>query len=217
VRAPDGISSDAFPDTVEIVWRFDAGGTNGMPDTDLTARMMECEDALDALEGGAAHSANRVAPEATAMGLTTEAPPEAAAVVNAASHSTRKSVEKSKPPEVASSAIKAAAGESPATLATPPASDAAVAAIDFSNPTTTTLLVHGVPRASAALGLKSYIEKLDFVTTVEPREFAAGLLRLQIDGARPFSLGDLSGWTLADRVELRSASNDLLELELAPA
>jgi hypothetical protein len=50
VRAPEGISSDAFPDTVEIVWRFDGRSTNGMPATDLSALMMECEDALDALE-----------------------------------------------------------------------------------------------------------------------------------------------------------------------
>ena len=77
--------------------------------------------------------------------------------------------------------------------------------------------MHGVPRASAALGLKSYIEKLDFVTAVEPREFAAGLLRLHVDGARPLSLGDLSGWSLADRIELRNASNELLELNLTPA
>lgn len=84
-------------------------------------------------------------------------------------------------------------------------------------PTSTTLLVHGMPRASAALGLKSYIEKLDFVTTVEPREFAAGLLRLQVDGARPLTLGDLAGWSLADRIELKTASNDLLELGLASA
>ncbi|MEZ4507221.1 MAG: hypothetical protein R2848_15555 [Thermomicrobiales bacterium] len=82
---------------------------------------------------------------------------------------------------------------------------------------TTTLLVHGVPRASAALGLKSHIEKLDFVTTVEPREFAAGLLRLQVDGARPLSLGDLSGLVLADRIQLRNASNELLEVDLTPA
>ena len=51
LRAPDGISSDACPDTVEIVWRFDTAGTNGMPGTDLSAQMMECEDTLDALEG----------------------------------------------------------------------------------------------------------------------------------------------------------------------
>jgi hypothetical protein len=52
VRAPQGMSSDAFPHTVEIVWRFDARGTNGMPDTDLTVLMMKCEGALDSLESG---------------------------------------------------------------------------------------------------------------------------------------------------------------------
>jgi len=53
VRAPQGTSSGAFPETVEVVWRFDSSNTNGMPATDLTALMMECEDALDALEGAA--------------------------------------------------------------------------------------------------------------------------------------------------------------------
>lgn len=163
-------------------------------------------DALDNLESGVAHPVERVAPEASGIGLTAEAPPEAAAVVNAATRATRKSAQRG----VEIPTQKTAAPEIPSPAAT-------VAAIDFSNPTTTTLLVHGVPRASAALGLKSYIEKLDFVSTVEPREFAAGLLRLQIDGARPFALGDLSGWSLADRVKLRSASTDLLELDLTPA
>ncbi len=176
-------------------------------------------DALDELESHGAQPVESVAPQAAALGLTTEAPPEAAAVVNAASGSSRKKTEKPKPiEEVAATAavvevVERAVPEAPAAVAPVEAP----AAIDFSNPATTTLLVHGVPRASAALGLKSYIEKLDFVTTVEPREFAAGLLRLQIDGARPLSLGDLSGWSLADRIELRNASNELLELNLTPA
>jgi len=180
---------------------------------DLTALQSQSErlarrvtDALDNLEGGVAHPAERVAPEASGLGLTAEAPPEAAAVVNAATRATRKSAQRG----AETATPKPATPEIPSPAAT-------AAATDFSNPTTTTLLVHGVPRASAALGLKSYIEKLDFVSTVEPREFAAGLLRLHIDGARPFALGDLSGWSLADRVKLRSASNDLLELDLTPA
>lgn len=81
----------------------------------------------------------------------------------------------------------------------------------------TTLLVHGMPRASAALDLKGHIESLPFVISVEPREFAAGLLRLQVDGVRPLTLGDLAGWTMADRIELDRASDSLLEVRLAPA
>lgn len=94
---------------------------------------------------------------------------------------------------------------------------APVAELPPTRPTSTTLIVHGVPRASAALGLKTHIEKLDFVTNVEPREFAAGLLRLQIESARPLTVADLSGWTLADRIESRNAGVGLLELGLRPA
>jgi len=94
---------------------------------------------------------------------------------------------------------------------------APVAELPPTQPTSTTLIVHGVPRASAALGLKRHIEKLDFVTNVEPREFAAGLLRLQIESARPLTMADFAGWTLADRIELKSSGNGLLELGLRPA
>ncbi len=195
---------------------------------DLTALQSQSEklarrvtDALDELEGSGAHSNESVAPQAAAMGLTTEASPEAAAVINAATGSTRKKVERPKSTQETTAKVvaedEAGAPEAPVAAPVVAAPIAAAASIDFSNPASTTLLVHGVPRASAALALKTYVEKLDFVTTVEPREFAAGLLRLQVEGARPLSLGDLSGWTLADRIELRNASNELLELNLIPA
>ena len=196
---------------------------------DLTALQSQSErlarrvtEALDELEGGEPLSSASVAPEVAAMGIATEAPPEAAAVVNAA-HATRKKSEKPKTVEAGDEAsveaveVVAKTDTDAPKLAADTAPIAAPATVDFSNPASITLLVHGMPRASAALGLKSYIEKLDFVSAVEPREFAAGLLRLQVDGARPLSLGDLAGWNLADRIELRNASNDLLELSLAPA
>ncbi|TXG83892.1 MAG: hypothetical protein E6R14_05620 [Thermomicrobiales bacterium] len=167
-------------------------------------------DALDELEGGQAQPA--AAPAIAGMGLVTEAPPEAAAVVNAATAapSPRKKAEKPKPVEAAAS-IAAASPDPISAPVTPPNP------IAPAQTATTTLLVHGVPRASAALGLKGYIEKLEFVSSVEPREFAAGLLRLQVDGARPLSLGDLASWPLADRIALRNAGNELLEIDLAPA
>ncbi len=164
-------------------------------------------DALEELETGLP-SAGEPPAASVAPGIAAEAPPEAAAVVNAATAGTRK-----RPERVA-----------PAPLPPEPAVDASVlpkvapmAVLPPAEPTSTTLLVHGVPRASAALGLKSYIEKLDFVDSVEPREFAAGLLRLQVDGARPLTVADLSGWTMADRIELKTTGKDLLELGLMPA
>lgn len=185
---------------------------------DLTALQSQSEklarrvtEALDELESGSAPQ--RASREVPAIGLATEAPPEAAAVVNAAS-TTRTKPKPPKPVETVAAVEIAESVVSQAPAAPPVASPTAST---LSPTATTTLLVHGVPRASAALGLKSHIEKLDFVTTVEPREFAAGLLRLQVDGARPLSLGDLSGWSLADRIQLRNASNELLEVDLTPA
>jgi hypothetical protein len=170
---------------------------------DLTALQSQSEklarrviDALDEIEGAAVQSVERVAPETAALGLNTAAPPEAAAVVNAAAGRTPKSAGEA----VEVDAVAAVPTE---TVTASTANSAPVIhaiAPDFSKSATTTLLVHGVPRASAALGLKSYIEKLDFVSTVEPLE-----------------LGDLSGWNLADRVQLRTAANELLEVDLAPA
>ena len=172
-------------------------------------------DALDDLETKLP-SAGDAPAASVAPGIAAEAPPEATAVVNAAS--SRKKTERSKAaPAQESEPVKpeALASEDPAPSVLPDV--APVVEIPPGGSATTTVLVHGVPRASAALGLKSHIEKLDFVSAVEPREFAAGLLRLQVDGARPLTVGDLSGWSLADRIELKTASNELLELGLAPA
>lgn len=188
---------------------------------DLTALQSQSEklarrvtEALDELESGSAPQ--RASREVPAIGLTTEAPPEAAAVVNAAS-TTRTKPKPPKPVETVETVAAVEIAESVVSQAPAAPPVTSPTASTLSPTATTTLLVHGVPRASAALGLKSHIEKLDFVTTVEPREFAAGLLRLQVDGARPLSLGDLSGWSLADRIQLRNASNELLEVDLTPA
>ncbi|MER3486097.1 MAG: hypothetical protein C4345_09135 [Chloroflexota bacterium] len=80
---------------------------------------------------------------------------------------------------------------------------------------TTTLLVHGVPRATTALSLKRYLEGLSHVHEVEPREFAEGILRLQITGLRPLDISDLSGWPEGHGLEAIHVREDLLEVRLA--
>lgn len=80
----------------------------------------------------------------------------------------------------------------------------------------TIILVHGVPRATTALSLKRYLEGLDHVATVEPREFAEGILRLEIDGVRPVALDDLRSWPEGARLEAVHVRDDLLEVRLAP-
>jgi hypothetical protein len=184
---------------------------------DLTALQTQSErlarrvgDALDELENILPAPGESAGAGTTS--LNAEAPAEAAAVVSGAPTARRK-------PERARAAESAAVtdAEAPPVPLAPVAAPPVVAMPPTGEPASTTVLVHGVPRASAALALKSYIEKLDFVTAVEPREFAAGLLRLQVDGSRPLSAGDLSGWSMSDRIELKNDGNGLLELNLAPA
>jgi hypothetical protein len=104
-----------------------------------------------------------------------------------------------------------AAAPEPREQATP----AAAIASPATTMRTTTLLVHGVPRATTALSLKRYLEGLSHVHEVEPREFAEGILRLQITGLRPLDIGDLSGWPEGQGLEAIHVREDLLEVRLA--
>lgn len=87
---------------------------------------------------------------------------------------------------------------------------------DTGEPAATTLLVHGVPRATTALSLKRYLEGLDLVHSVEPREYAEGVLRLQVSSERPVRLDDLQGWPEASSLEPVAVRDDFVEVRLAP-
>ncbi len=180
---------------------------------DITALQAQSEriarrvsDALDDLENKLP-AGGELPTHPLSAEFSSSVPPETTAVIDDAAHPRPGHADAPQGSPTAS--IQPAASVLPAV--------APVAELPPTQPTSTTLIVHGVPRASAALGLKTHIEQLDFVTSVEPREFAAGLLRLQVESARPLTVADFSGWTLADRIELKNASNDLLELGLKPA
>jgi hypothetical protein len=78
----------------------------------------------------------------------------------------------------------------------------------------TTVLVHGVPRATTALSLKRYLEGLAQVHSVEPREYAEGILRLQVASDRPVGLDDLRGWPEGNQLEPVSISDEFVEVRL---
>jgi hypothetical protein len=78
----------------------------------------------------------------------------------------------------------------------------------------TTVLVHGVPRATTALSLKRYLEGLAQVHSVEPREYAEGILRLQVASDRPVGLDDLRGWPEGTELEPVSVSDEFVEVRL---
>ena len=80
--------------------------------------------------------------------------------------------------------------------------------------TSTTILVHGVPRATTALSLKRYLEGLSAVHAVEPREYAEGVLRLQVSSDGPIGLDDLRGWSEAAGMEPVTTDETFLEVKL---
>lgn len=113
-------------------------------------------------------------------------------------------------PETSNAAALAPAPESPEQAAPVP-----TALPPSAITRTTILLVHGVPRATTALSLKRYLEGLGHVREVEPREFAEGILRLQVTGQRPLEVADLSGWPEGQGLEAIHVREDLLEVRLA--
>lgn len=79
----------------------------------------------------------------------------------------------------------------------------------------TIVLVHGVPRATTALSLKRYLEGLSHVGAVEPREFAEGILRLEVSGTRPLAFDDLRSWSEGPSLEPVHLRDDLVEVRLS--
>jgi hypothetical protein len=86
--------------------------------------------------------------------------------------------------------------------------------VDTGDLAATTLLVHGVPRGTTALSLKRYLEGLAQVHSVEPREYAEGILRLQVSSDHPVRLEDLQGWPEAESLEPVSVSDEFVEVRL---
>jgi hypothetical protein len=79
------------------------------------------------------------------------------------------------------------------------------------------MLVHGVPRAATALSLQRYLAQLGQVETVEPREYAGGVLRLHVAVREPVSVEDLRGWKEGAGFEPVHARHDLIEVRLPGA
>jgi hypothetical protein len=78
----------------------------------------------------------------------------------------------------------------------------------------TVVLVHGVPRATTALSLKRFLESLPHVASVEPREYAEGVLRLHVTAQRAVEIDDLRGWSDGAGFEPVHLRDDLVEVRL---
>jgi hypothetical protein len=78
-----------------------------------------------------------------------------------------------------------------------------------------TVLAHHLPDAAAARSLREHLAGLAQVSAVEPREFAEGVLRLDVTAREPVAVADLRGWTTAGTVEAVTERDDLIEFRLA--
>ncbi len=76
------------------------------------------------------------------------------------------------------------------------------------------LLVHGVPRAATALSLQRHLAGLRYVTAVEAREYAEGVLRLQVTVQRPLDVDDLVAWEGATELEAVHVEDNVIEVRL---
>jgi len=76
----------------------------------------------------------------------------------------------------------------------------------------TTVILHGVPKAAAALSLQHYLAGLPDVDAVEAREYVAGVLRLQVDARAPLAVDDLRRWEGGGALEAVNVLPDLIEL-----
>lgn len=92
-----------------------------------------------------------------------------------------------------------------------------VAIADQTAPRQTTLLVHGVPRAATALSLQRHIAALPTVQSVEAREFAEGVLRLQVTAAPPLSWPDVERWEGGGPLEALHILDDVIEVRMLGA
>ncbi len=79
------------------------------------------------------------------------------------------------------------------------------------------VLVHGVPRAAAALSLQRHLAGLGHVETVEAREYAEGILRLQVVARGPLGLEDLRRWEGGSNLEAVHVLADVIEVKLPGA
>ena len=52
-RPPAGLDPNAYPHSVELIWRFDGAGTSGMPSPEVHQLLIDCEGLLHVLERSA--------------------------------------------------------------------------------------------------------------------------------------------------------------------
>ncbi|MEJ7838023.1 MAG: hypothetical protein WKF81_04360 [Thermomicrobiales bacterium] len=77
------------------------------------------------------------------------------------------------------------------------------------------VLFHGIPDPGVALQLQRHLIAVDSVTNVEAREFAEGILRLQVTSNRPLIRHDFATWAGTSPIRILREQSNVIEATLA--
>jgi ElaB/YqjD/DUF883 family membrane-anchored ribosome-binding protein len=80
-----------------------------------------------------------------------------------------------------------------------------------------TIIVHGVTRPAVATGLRAHLMAQPGVTAVDPREFAEGILRLQVVSTVPIAEPLFNGWNDGAGLAVIQQSPGVIEVVLPGA
>ena len=81
-------------------------------------------------------------------------------------------------------------------------------------PRTVEVIAHGVNKAATALSIQRFLGDLTAVAGVEAREFAEGVLRLQVTAQAPLQRDDLATWAGNGSMTILQFEPSVIELEL---
>lgn len=174
---------------------------------DMQARLQRAEDALGSDKEGESDSAPEGEPDSDLASPSPDeeegdAPEEASPI----------------PDRTATIAAMEAGGSAPPPAPEPASGPHPAAAREvWETSQVVELIAHGVPRAADALSLQRYLGGLDHVAGVEAREFAEGVLRLQITARAPISVDDIHGWPGNPDVRILQHQPKVIEIDCAPA
>ncbi len=85
---------------------------------------------------------------------------------------------------------------------------------EWDSPQVIDVIAHHVTRATIALSLQRYLGDLNAVAGVEAREFAEGVLRMQVTANQPFTRHDFSGWKDGGHFTVVELQPNIVELAL---
>lgn len=105
---------------------------------------------------------------------------------------------------------------SPTDVSTPsPAASAQASTRSIDLSKTIDVLFHAIPDPGVALQLQRHLIAVDSVSNVEAREFAEGILRLQVTSNRPLMSTDFATWTGVTPIRVLREQSNVIEATLA--